>query len=77
MFSLEKWAPEKCPPLNSVHFFEEAEYIKNSNCCTFEISSLVNILGHYSRKWPFCSKPEMAFFRFEMDFLGGFQNQET
>ena len=29
----------------------------------------------FSPAFRFLAKPEMAFFRFEMDFLGGFQNQ--
>jgi hypothetical protein len=40
--------------LNSVPSFEKAYYIKKehySNFCTFEIASLVNVLGHYLRKY--------------------------
>ena len=43
-----------CPPLNSVPIFEKAQYIKkehHSNFCTFEIASLVNVPGHYLRKY--------------------------
>ena len=41
-------------PLDSVPFFEKAYYIKKehySNFCTFEIASLVNVPGHYLRKY--------------------------
>ena len=44
--SLNNVPLEKCPPLNSVPFFEKAWYIKKehySNFCTFEIASLVNV----------------------------------
>ena len=40
--------------LNSVPFLEKAYYIKKehySNFCTFEIASLVNVPGHYLRKY--------------------------
>ena len=41
-------------PLNNVAFFEKGEYIKKehySSFCTFEIASLLNVLGHYLRKY--------------------------
>ena len=40
--------------LNSVPFLEKASYIRKehySNFCTFEIASLLNVPGHYLRKY--------------------------
>ena len=45
---------EQCPPLNSVPFYEKAQYIKKehySNVCTFEIAILGNVPRHYLRKY--------------------------
>ena len=45
---------EKSPHLSSVPFFEKAYYIKKehySSFCSFEIASLVNVPGHYLRKY--------------------------
>ena len=45
---------KQCPPLNSVPFFEKAQYIKKehfSNFCIFEIASLVNVPGRYLEKY--------------------------
>ena len=42
------------PPLNSVPFFEKVYYVKKehySNICSFEMTSLANVLGHYLRKY--------------------------
>ena len=48
---------EQCPPMNSVPFFEKAQYIKKehySKFVTFENASLLNVPGHYLRKYGIC-----------------------
>ena len=37
--------------LNNVLPWLVSPFMKNSNFCTFEIASLVNVLGHYLRKY--------------------------
>jgi hypothetical protein len=52
--SLDNVSPWIMSPLNSVPFFEISLVHKKehySNFCTFEMSSLANITGHYLRKY--------------------------